>query len=205
LSTTSLEARGRALRHALGFGEMTIEPPRDAARNRRRTVLIATNDDALERQVRAAGFIVKSIAFTPFDADTASKIPHFETYNRTAASQRVADIVAAVRANPDAALVASGDAALASLLAAAIAPMRMAILDVGTFDTSSDTDFVERLYIPGLRRAGDLATATALIGERIVIHNAGERFALHGAPVQRTKLGARQIVALLRDSTRAKR
>ena len=107
---------------------------------------------------------MKSIDFTPFDAEEASKIPHFDTYNRTAASQRVADIVAAMRANPDAALVVTGDAALAGLLASAVEPGRVAILDVGDFDATSDAAFVERLYMPGLRRAGDLMTAANLAG-----------------------------------------
>ena len=80
----------------------------------------------------------------------------FDTYNRTAASQRVADIVEALRATPDAVLVAAGDAALAGLLALAIETERRAVLDVGDFDTASDAAFVERLYMPGLRRAGDL-------------------------------------------------
>ena len=112
-----------------------------------------------------------TIALTAFDAAAAEKVRHFDTYNRTAASQQVADIVDAIRAQPGAALVASGDAALAALLAAAIAPPRIAVLDVGGFDTSSDTDFLERLYIPGLRRAGDLQTAQT----ETVLHNAGER------------------------------
>jgi hypothetical protein len=152
--------------------------------------------------LRAAGLAVKTIAFTPFDSDAASKIRHFDTYNRTAASQRVADIVAEMRAAPDAALVASGDAALAGLLAMAIVPGRTAILDVGSFNTSSDTDFLERLYVPGLRRAGDLSTAAALAGGGVVIHNAGDQFALSGRPVQHTKLSAREIVALLHNTTR---
>src|SRR5205814_5181924 len=66
------------------------------------------------------------IAFTPFDAAAASKIQHFETYNRTVASQRVSDIVSAIAATPGAAIVASGDSALAALLAAAIVPPRVA-------------------------------------------------------------------------------
>ena len=80
-----------------------------------------------------------SIPFTPFDTAAAAQIKHFETYNRTAAGQRVADIVSALRAHPGAALVASGDAALAGLLAAAVAPAHFAVLDVGNFDTSSDS------------------------------------------------------------------
>ncbi|HEV3216371.1 MAG TPA: hypothetical protein VGZ27_11650 [Vicinamibacterales bacterium] len=212
LSTTPLETLGRALDHALGFGQVTEEPPRQAGQTRQTrqtrqtmqgrvpTVLFAADDAGLERELRSAGFSLQPIEFTPFDADAASKIRHFDTYNRTAASQRVADIVAEMRAHPDAALVASGDAALAGLFAAAIAPVRIAVLDVGTFDTSGDTDFLERFYVPGLRRAGDFTTAARLAGDRIVIHNAGDRFMLTN--IKRTKLSAREIAALLRNSTR---
>jgi hypothetical protein len=210
LSATPLETRGRALRHALGFGDLSIEtmananatPTSGVGRGRReaRVVLVADGDAALARAVRAAGFTVKNIEFTPFDAEAAAKIPHFETYNRTAAGQRVADIVSALQANPRAAIVASGDAALAAVLAAAVVPGRIAILDVGTFDTSSDADFLQRLYIPGLRRAGDLATAASLGGSKLIIHNAGERFTLTGSPVtvQRTKMSVPEIVKHLR-------
>jgi hypothetical protein len=84
------------------------------------------------------------------------------------------------------------------MLASAVAPFRQSILDVGDFDTSSDDQFLERLYIPGLRRAGDLQTAAALAGERLVIHNAGERFVVSSVQVRREKLTPRQIVELLR-------
>jgi hypothetical protein len=58
-----------------------------------------------------------------------------------------------------------------------------------------------------LRRAGDLTTAAKLAGGQIVIHNAGERFVLNGPSrinVQRTKLRAREIVALLHHSAKPK-
>ncbi len=141
---------------------------------------------------------MKAIDFTPFDAGEAEKIPHFDTYNRTAASQRVADIVAAMQASPGAALIAAGDAALAGILAAAVVPGRQAILDVGDFDTASDSVFVERLYIPGLRRAGDLSTAAGMAGDRLLIHNAGPRFVLGGVDVKREKMNPRELVAQLR-------
>ena len=54
----------------------------------------------------------------------------------------------------------AGDDALAGLLALAIETERRALLDVGDFDTANDAAFVERLYMPGLRRAGDLSTAS---------------------------------------------
>jgi dienelactone hydrolase len=205
LSSTPLEVRARALRHALGFGPPlpasasalpSSAPP--ARKNRRRPVIIAGIDAELEKELRSARFPVTVVDFAPFDADAAAKIPHFDTYNRTAASQRVADVVDALRASPDAVLVAAGDAALAGLLALAIETERRALLDVGDFDTANDTAFLDRLYMPGLRRAGDLSTALALAGDRAVIHNAGPRFNLDGSPVRREKLTPTEIIALLK-------
>lgn len=187
LASTPLETRARALRHALAFAEPGPERSRDArTRSRTRTVIAAGIDTGLERQLRSAGFTIKTIDFTPFDAEEAAKIPMFDTYNRTAASQRVADIVEALRAAPDAALVAAGDDALVALLALAVEPGRRAVLDAGSFDAGRDEEFVARLYIPGLRRAGDLATAAALAGDRVVLQKAG------------SKLSAREVVELLR-------
>lgn len=196
LSSTPLETRARALRQALGFGAHRaagLKPP-----NRARTIFAAGVDAALERQLRSSGFTMKPIEFTPFDAEEAAKIPMFDTYNRTAASQRVADIVDALRAAPDAALVASGHDALIALLALAVEPGRRAVLDVDQFDSTSDEAFVERLYIPGLRRAGDLSTAAAIAGDRVVIHNAGGAFMTGAASVRRDKLSAQEVLALLR-------
>ena len=56
--------------------------------------------------------------------------------------------------------------------------------------------------MPGLRRAGDLSTALALAGDRVVIHNAGDRYEAAGTGVRREKLTPREIVALLRQSER---
>ncbi len=143
------------------------------------------------------------ISFTPFDQAAADKVRHFDTYNRTAASQRVADIVAALRAQPGAILVASGDAALAGALASAIETPRLAILDVQGFDTSGDEAFLERLYIPGLRRAGDLQTASEIAQGRLVIHNAGPQFTASGARVQQARLTPGQLRDLVRQATSA--
>jgi dienelactone hydrolase len=198
LASLPLDARARALRLALGYGSSLPGAATPAGPGKRRTAIVAVSDPVLERRLRSAGFLVKAIDFTPFDAAEAEKIPHFDTYNRTAASQRVADIVEALRVSPGAVLVASGDNALAALLASAVEPGRKMVLDVGDFDTTSDAAFVERLYIPGLRRAGDLSTALALAGDRIAIHNAGSAFTLSGASVRREKLTPREIVDLLK-------
>ena len=196
LSSTPLDTRARALRQSLGFGHHRAAVTK--APNRVRTVIASGIDAATERQLRSSGFTIKTIDFTPFDAEEAAKIPMFDTYNRTAASQRVADIVEALRAMPDAVLVAAGDDALASLLALAVEPGRRAVLDVNQFDATSDEPFVQRLYIPGLRRAGDFSTAGALAGSRVVLHNASGSFTAEGATIRREKLTPREIVALLR-------
>jgi len=211
LSSTPLETRARALRQALGFGpplpsSAAVAPPpaevKKGGRRRQVTVIVAGIDADLEKEMRSAQFILKPVDFTPFDAAEAAKIPHFDTYNRTAASQRVADIVEALRATPDAMFVGSGDAALAALLALTIETGRRGVLDIGEFDTSSDAAFVERLYMPGLRRAGDLSTAASLVEDRAVIHNAGPSFVLNGAPARRERMSAKEIVALLKSETK---
>jgi hypothetical protein len=161
-------------------------------------VLLAGADPEVEAALRKAGLDVRSIAFTSFDPAAAEKVRHFDTYNRTAASQRVADIVAALRESPSARLVADGDAALAGLFAAAIVPGTRAILNVGDFDTSSDAAFLDRVYIPGLRRAGDFQTAAAMIKGEVIVHGAGERFRIDGIRIDRQRLTAREIVALAR-------
>jgi len=185
-----------ALLHSVNFERRVGEP---AAGRGRQTVLLASDNGEVERAIAGAGFAVRRVPFTPFDADAAAKISHFETYNRTPASQRVADIVAAVSSEPDAVLIADGDAALAGLLAAAVARIKLAILDVGQFDASDDQAFLERLYIPGVRRAGDLRTAAAMARGEIVVHDAGSRFRVDGVSARPQKLTSAEIVALLRN------
>ncbi len=186
------------LRHALGFAAEGKDPKEIPPSS---TILIDAADPELERSLTSAGLKPSVISFTRFDAEAAAKIHHFDTYNRTPASQRVADIVAAVRAHPGAAVVAEGDSALAAILAGAIVPIRLAVLDVGGFDTDSDQAFVDHLYIPGLRRAGDLQTAAALSHGEIVIHNAGTTFNVPALHSQAAKLRTAEIAAIVRKSS----
>src|SRR3954467_15089032 len=151
LAAAAPDAFAATLRHALGFAQpdATGNGHDDAQTSGgNRAVLLTRHDPELERALTAARFTPMMIDFTPFDAEAATKIHHFETYNRPSAGQRVADVVAAVRAHPGAALVADGDAALAALLASAVVPIRLAVLDVDGFDASGDQAFVDHLYIP---------------------------------------------------------
>src|SRR5712692_874494 len=53
------------------------------------TVVLATEDQDVAPALIRNGFFVRSVHRTPFDGEAAASIEHFETYNRTAASQRV--------------------------------------------------------------------------------------------------------------------
>jgi hypothetical protein len=183
-----------ALRHALGFGADAPVVRVPVAKSR--VVITAAAEPDVVTALTRAGFEVRPVRFTAFDSEAAGKVRHFETYNRTAASQRVSDIVTAVRQAPNAVLVAGGDAALPALLAAAVTPIRRAIVDVDGFDASDDGAFLERAYIPGLRRAGDLRTAASMAAGEIVVHDARDRFKISGVLIEREALTPLAIVAL---------
>ena len=108
---------------------------------------------------------------------------HFTTFNRTDAQWRVYDVVTAVavlRQLSGAAavdLVGARDAGLWCLLARAIAgeSIRKLAADLAGFDWGRDEDFRDRLYIPGLRRLGDVPTAVALAApDPLLLHGADD-------------------------------
>ena len=193
LATVELDTRLMALRDSLGFAPVGGPPTFDRAEEKRPPVLLDASDAALERELQRKGLRTASIPFTPFDEAAASKIRHFETYNRTPASQRVADIVAAIWRYPESAVVARGDAALAAVLAMVISRPRIAVLDVDAFDASSDDDYLRRLFIPGLRRAGGLEIAARFLPAGSVLHNGADRFAIDGVKVRAARLTPREI------------
>jgi hypothetical protein len=194
LNEASSQVLQSSLLHALSFDGRKASP---AAADVKTVVMAGENRD-VEAALRRAGFSVRAIHATPYDAEAAAAVAHFDTYNRTAASQRVADIVRALEENRGAMLVAGGPFGPAALLAMAVAPVARAVVDVDRFDPASDHHFVERLYIPGIRRAGDFRTALAMASGPVIVHNAGEQFRLPGARVQSQKLAPSEIAAALR-------
>jgi dienelactone hydrolase len=113
-------------------------------------------------------------------------VPFFTTYNYTDTAWRAHDIVTALaylaeRAPQcELALLGIGEAGLWAVLARALAPMPVrAVIDAAAFAIDNDADYVERLFVPGLRAVGGLATALALAAPApTFIHNAGGNFAI---------------------------
>ena len=110
--------------------------------------------------------------------------PFFTTYNRTDDSHRVQDILTAIaylEGRPDVArvnLAGVGKGGLWCLLARALAPqLHRTLVDVSRFSSEEDQAYLEHLYVPVLRRAGDFKTASMLApATRLLIHNTGDSF-----------------------------
>lgn len=106
----------------------------------------------------------------------------FATYNRTDDAERMQDIATALtflRQRFELVhLVGTGMAGLWVLLtAAAIGADSKVVVDANQFDAANDDAFVQRLFVPCLRRVGDVRTALALMAPTpLLIHNAHERF-----------------------------
>ena len=105
---------------------------------------------------------------------------YYHVFNRSDDANRVQDIITAAaylreRVGADAVrVVALGRAGLWALLAAAVDPAIAAVVaDLDGFDTTSDSAYVDGLFIPGLRRAGDFRAVAVLLSERVdlLLHN----------------------------------
>ena len=110
---------------------------------------------------------------------------HFTTYNRPDAVECAQDILTAIAVLTEtvgaaqASLVGLGEAGLWCLLAAAAAPqaIRRLAADLARFDPECDAEFLERLNVPHIRRAGDLLSAAALYAPRpLLIYNLADQF-----------------------------
>ena len=195
LKGSDLRVLQASLLHALTLERRT---PDGQSKPGSKTVVLVGDEAALQTALSRAGFAVRRVAQKPFDRAAAAAISQFDTYNRTEAGQLVAEIVQTLIGNPHASLVAAGDTGPAALLALAVAPVDRAVVDVAQFDNTTDAAFLERLYIPGLRRAGDLQTAVSMASGTVLVHNAGDRFTLDGPRIERRKLTPAEIVALLK-------
>jgi len=151
-------------------------------------VVAESGPGTLARRLLAGGSAVFAVdCFLPegaTDPRDLSRIGFFTTYNLTNTANRVQDLVTAtayVAGRKDlgkAGVVGVQDAGPWAFLAHAINPVagRLA-LDASRFGTAIDRDYLERLYVPLLRRVGDFRTAAALVAPTpLLLHNTGGRF-----------------------------
>ena len=158
---------------------------------------------------------------TPFHrAGRDRQTDHFLTYNQTDAALRVQDILTSIAFLDSLAgvnkidLVGAGEAGLWSILAASLAGnLNAVVADADQFSSGSDAEYLERLFVPGLRRAGDFRTAQSLIAPTpLFIHNTAQVFhtawgkdaykacdAANLIEVTETPAGADQILAWLKE------
>ncbi len=131
--------------------------------------------------------------FTGFaDQTEVNKYKFIATYNRMPAANRVQDVLTALAfvqqsllkevagqsAQPQLTVLGVGEAGLWTLLARGLAPhVDRMIVDANQFADGSDEAFLQTLPIPGLRRAGDFATAVTLAPlTPLVVYNTGNKF-----------------------------
>ena len=108
----------------------------------------------------------------------------FTTYNRTDDANRVQDILTAIaylKTRPEVSsinLVGFEKAGLWCLLARALAPeLQNTVADTSQFRSQDDQSYLDQLYIPLLRRAGDFRTALTIApATRLLLHNTGSQF-----------------------------
>lgn len=115
-------------------------------------------------------------------------ITHWTTYNRTDHAERIQDVLTAVAflaARPEVTevhLVGLGQAGIWSLFARALAGnVARTVVDAARLEHTKDRAWLDDLYIPGLRRVGDVNTAGILIAPcPLMIMNTGKKFDASG-------------------------
>ena len=132
----------------------------------------------------------------------------FDTYNRTDTAERVHDVLAAVDylgSLGKVSVVGQGMAGLWCLLAAPFARgVEAVVVDACGLDLASDQALLDELYMPCLRRAGDLRSAMSLsTGARLLIHNTQGKFGTSWAESAFGAAGRRDALMLREAEARA--
>lgn len=156
-------------------------------------VLIASPDSEfvsgskeLIEQLVKAGHTVAFLNCFPGKTGTAeaNKYKFIATYNRLNDANRVQDLITAiaylnkVKGNGRLNVIGLKEAGLYALLARSyVTGVDQMVVDAAQFDNKNDEEFLKRLAIPGVRRAGDFTTAVAVSAlTPLLIHNTSNRF-----------------------------
>jgi len=183
-------------REKVGDRVPAVQIPSAAKRTREAVLLVSEKGAATEvwggegETAKLAKELAKRFEVLAIDAfrtgaasgERKTDVQFFATYNRTDDAERVQDILTAwaylSQRFKRVHLIGVGTAGLWVLLAAAVVDGDgKVVADAAQFDSGSDDEFVKRLFVPCLRRVGDLRTALALIAPRpLLVHNAHPNF-----------------------------
>ncbi|MBI3922519.1 MAG: acetylxylan esterase [Armatimonadetes bacterium] len=187
------------------------------------TVAIVVSAEGIPGAIKSGkpGPVVKQLlkrgnavfALSPFatagaqDRRDFSDVAHATTYNRTPTMHRVQDLLTAVaylssrREFRQIHLIGLGEAGLWVFLARSLTQsVGKTAVDLDCFNDRTDADFLKRLYVPLLRRAGDFLTAAALIAPAsLLLHNAGDKFSAAGVKKVYANLGGAGALTVSKD------
>lgn len=116
--------------------------------------------------------------------DNQRKMRYFTTFNRTDNANRVQDLLTAIAGlrklsgRQSVNLVGMGQAGVWAVFARALADSNVVLLaNLARFDATSDDEYVNHFFVPGIRRAGDFrGAATLMASGRAVLHNISTAF-----------------------------
>lgn len=145
-----------------------------------------TGSKELIDQLVKAGHNVAFVTTFPGQNGSSDKDKYnfIATYNRLNDAQRVQDVLTAIaylnkiKGTARLNVIGLKEGGLYALLARGFTSgIDQMVVDAAQFDNNEDEDFLKRLAIPGLRRAGDLTTAVTIAPlTPLLLHNAGKQF-----------------------------
>ncbi|MDQ1473237.1 MAG: hypothetical protein QOJ99_4717, partial [Bryobacterales bacterium] len=150
-------------------------------------LLSAESKDGLVRGILDRGgvvFAIDSFQTGSAKAPRDTSKPGFTVFNRTNDANRVQDILTAITYLKERSkrnmvnVIGLESAGVWTWFARALAGSGVSLAaDLNNFQADNDGEFLEKFFIPGIRRAGDFKAAAALASQaKLLIHNAPASF-----------------------------
>ena len=119
--------------------------------------------EAARGQAGASALVITAFQTGDAVAPRDRKAEQFLTFNRTDDANRVQDILTALaflkeQGASDLRVIAPGKAATWALFAASVAPVPVSTPGAPASFSGSDRDFIDQFFVPGIQRAGALAS-----------------------------------------------
>ncbi len=146
---------------------------------------VSGSKELIDQLVKAGHNVAFLTAFPGQNgSNDKDKYNFIATYNRLNDAQRVQDVLTAlaylnkIKGAARLNVIGLKEGGLYALLARGFASgIDQMVVDTAQFDNNNDEEFLKRLAIPGLRRAGDVTTAAVIAPlTPLLLHNTGKGF-----------------------------